>query len=136
MNKKLGVLFLVVVLFASSVFGATIIQIRRDTAANWITANPILAQGEMGFELVTGKLKFGDGVTDWNGLAYSSGAGGAGATYTGIYPIVVAADANTISLANDFNQMYCSVFDLNNVSSINYTAIADAPWAVGGVVCF
>lgn len=51
------------------------IQLRRDTAANWTTANPVLAQGEEGYELDTGKRKVGDGVTTWNSLAYDSGGG-------------------------------------------------------------
>lgn len=46
------------------------IQIRRDTAANWTTANPTLAQGEWGFETDTGKLKVGDGSAAWASLAY------------------------------------------------------------------
>ena len=46
------------------------IQIRRDTAAAWITANPTLAQGELGIETDTRLAKLGDGVTAWNALAY------------------------------------------------------------------
>jgi hypothetical protein len=46
------------------------IQIRRDTAANWTSTNPTLAQGEMGLETDTNKLKFGDGSTAWNSLDY------------------------------------------------------------------
>lgn len=46
------------------------IQIRRDTAANWTSANPTLSQGEMGYETDTGQLKFGDGTTEWTALAY------------------------------------------------------------------
>ena len=38
------------------------IQLRRDTASNWSTINPILYQGEPGYETDTGKLKFGDGI--------------------------------------------------------------------------
>jgi hypothetical protein len=49
---------------------ADIIQIRRDTAANWTSADPTLAQGEMGYETDTGKLKFGDGSTAWSSLSY------------------------------------------------------------------
>lgn len=49
---------------------ADIIQIRRDTAANWTSANPTLAQGEFGFETDTKKAKIGDGTTAWNSLAY------------------------------------------------------------------
>lgn len=49
---------------------ADIIQIRRDTAANWASVNPVLAQGEMGLETDTEKMKLGDGVTSWNSLNY------------------------------------------------------------------
>ena len=51
------------------------IKFRRDTAATWTEANPVLAQGEPGFEHNTGRLKIGDGVTAWNSLAYSGGSG-------------------------------------------------------------
>src|SRR6188768_1911057 len=47
---------------------------RRDTAANWTAANPILNAGEWGIELVSGstlmRAKVGDGVTPWNTLPY------------------------------------------------------------------
>ena len=49
---------------------ADIIQIRRDTAANWTSANPTLANGEMGLETDTGKLKVGDGTTAWTSVSY------------------------------------------------------------------
>jgi hypothetical protein len=46
------------------------IQLRNDTAANWTSSNPVLAQGEMGIETDTRKFKFGDGTTAWNSLSY------------------------------------------------------------------
>lgn len=49
---------------------ATRIQLRRDTAANWAASNPVLAQGELGIELDSGKIKLGDGSTAWGSLAY------------------------------------------------------------------
>jgi hypothetical protein len=49
------------------------IQLRRGTASQWTTANPLLAQGELGLELDTFKLKLGDGTTLWTGLSYYSG---------------------------------------------------------------
>jgi hypothetical protein len=49
---------------------AQIIQLRNDAAANWTSVNPILAIGEPGYELVTGNMKVGDGVTHWNSLPY------------------------------------------------------------------
>lgn len=48
------------------------IQLRRDTAANWTAANPVLSQGEGGLETDTHFIKWGDGVTAWNSLAYQS----------------------------------------------------------------
>lgn len=50
---------------------AVTIQVRRDTAANWTSANPTLAAGEWGYETNTGLLKIGNGSTAWNSLAYS-----------------------------------------------------------------
>ncbi len=54
---------------------ADMIQIRRDTASNWTSANPILAQGEMGAETDTSKIKIGDGTTAWASLGYLIDAG-------------------------------------------------------------
>jgi hypothetical protein len=45
-------------------------QLRRATASNWSSTNPILKSGEPGFETGTNKLKIGDGVTPWNLLPY------------------------------------------------------------------
>src|ERR1035437_633084 len=53
------------------------IQLRRDTAANWASINPILAQSEPGYVTDTRQLKMGDAVTAWSSLPYfSSGEGG------------------------------------------------------------
>ena len=51
------------------------IQIRRDTAANWTSVDPTLAQGEFGLETDTNQLKIGDGVLAWTALAYFGGGG-------------------------------------------------------------
>lgn len=48
---------------------ATKIQMRRDTAANWASANPILMEGEMGLVMDDpNQYKIGDGVHSWNDL--------------------------------------------------------------------
>ena len=46
------------------------IQLRRGNGQEWQNSNPILAQGELGIELDTGRFKIGDGVTPWNTLRY------------------------------------------------------------------
>lgn len=48
----------------------TVIKLRRDTAANWETADSVLAAGELGIETDTNKIKIGDGATEWTGLKY------------------------------------------------------------------
>lgn len=72
------------------------IKLRRDTAANWTATNPVLAQGEPGFETDTDFLKVGDGVTAWNSLGYVAGVGAfvskTGDTMTG--PLSVPAGAS------------------------------------------
>jgi hypothetical protein len=52
-----------------------LIQLRRGTAAQWVTADPVLESGEAGFETDTGKFKIGDGATDWVELSYAGGSG-------------------------------------------------------------
>jgi hypothetical protein len=51
---------------------STTFKVRRDTAANWTSANPTLASGEPGYELDTRKIKYGDGTTAWATLPYTA----------------------------------------------------------------
>ena len=44
---------------------------RRDTAANWTSANPTLLAGEIGIESDTNKIKIGTGSTAWTSLSYT-----------------------------------------------------------------
>ena len=46
----------------------TRIKLRRDTAANWTTNNPVLALGEAGYDTTNNQLRVGDGTTVWSGL--------------------------------------------------------------------
>ncbi len=41
------------------------IQLRRDTAANWASSNPVLRAGEVGIETDTLKFKIGNGSSTW-----------------------------------------------------------------------
>lgn len=47
------------------------LYLRNDAAATWVEKNPVLAKGEPGVEVDTGKFKLGDGVTSWVGLHYA-----------------------------------------------------------------
>jgi hypothetical protein len=46
------------------------IQIRRDTAANWTSANPTLNSGEIGYETDTSNFKIGSGAL-WTATPYA-----------------------------------------------------------------
>lgn len=51
------------------------IQLRRDTASNWTSFNPLLVEGELGIETDTKKYKLGDGVSLWADLGYAGPRG-------------------------------------------------------------
>jgi hypothetical protein len=82
----------------------TQIQVRRGTAAQWVSANPVLAAGEFGFETDTNKLKCGNGATAWNSLAYITSDGditgvtaGTGITGGGTSGTVTVAIDSTVA---------------------------------------
>ena len=86
---------------------ADIIQVRRDTAANWTSVNPTLAQGEFAVETDTNQFKIGDGVTAWTSLTYVTQGPAAtiavGTTTTG-------AEGTNASVVNSGNTA-AAVFD-------------------------
>lgn len=49
---------------------ASVILLRRGTAAEWTEADPVLSPGEPGYETDTGLHKIGDGGTAWRDLPY------------------------------------------------------------------
>jgi hypothetical protein len=53
----------------------TTIKLRRGLSSEWLDIDPVLASGEPGFEIDTGKLKIGDGNNNWTSLNYLSGSG-------------------------------------------------------------
>jgi hypothetical protein len=105
------------------------IQLRRGTASQWTTANTLLAQGEIGLELDTNKIKLGDGVTVWNSLGYY-GAGGV-TSVTGTSPVVSSGGTTpAISLASGYGDT------LNPYASKTANFILGAPNGVSGVPTF
>ena len=52
----------------------TTFKVRRGQSQVWADINPILADGEPGYELDTHRLKIGDGEKSWNELPYIGGS--------------------------------------------------------------
>lgn len=54
------------------------VQLRRDISTNWTYGNPVLKDGELGYETDTERVKIGNGTTAWTGLPYFGGGGNLG----------------------------------------------------------
>ncbi len=115
------------------------IQLRRDTAANWVSANPVLAQGEMGVELDSGKAKIGNGATAWNSLAYadcgidtSSVAAALAALQD--YTIPVSGPASLSLPAGESIQFELTAF--NSYSTYSVAATSGTVSRVGSVITY
>lgn len=48
-----------------------LIKIRRATSSEWLSANPVLALGELGADITLNRLKIGDGVSNWQALPFA-----------------------------------------------------------------
>lgn len=44
--------------------------VRRDSSSNWTTNNPVLSQGEIGYDNTEGKIKIGNGSSTWSNLPF------------------------------------------------------------------
>ncbi len=75
----------------------SLMQQRRDTAANWTSNNPTLLNGELGYETDNGYFQIGDGSTAWTSLGYNEG------TKVSAYPLATADIANDAITADKLN---------------------------------
>jgi hypothetical protein len=71
----------------------SLMQQRRDTAADWTSQNPTLLNGELGYETDTGKWKIGTGVAAWTALGYTPWS------QVSAYPFVNADIASNAEIA-------------------------------------
>lgn len=110
----------------------TTIKLRRSTAAEWTTANTILAAGEMGIETDTRKFKFGDGTTPWNTLAYASAEGGGG---TGSGTLLTSEDGSIsydkLALGDTLSVIDTSIKELNGVTQTGGTLNSELEFTGG-----
>ena len=87
------------------------IQLRRGTAQEWSTVNPVLAVAEMCIETDTDLFKIGNGVDPWNDLPYGGLRGYVGSTgFTGSIGSMIVANVLYVSKSGN---------DLNNGLALN-----------------
>ena len=81
----------------------TNIQARKGTATDWSTQNPVLASGELGYDLTNKILKLGDGTSSWTSLGSinlsSSNITDFNSSVSGLLPVtnIVAGSGITVS---------------------------------------
>jgi hypothetical protein len=95
------------------------IQLRRDTAANWASSNPVLRAGEVGIETDTLKFKIGNGSAAWNSIT--------------AYANVVPSDLNTTLsdyvLVTDIGDTVAGLNGSQNLLIPNDSIIFEGPTA-------
>lgn len=94
------------------------IQVRRGTAAQWASINPILAAGEMGLESDTNYIKFGDGAAVWNDLPYAGdNLAQLQNSLEGTYVLVAdVGQPNGVASLNSSGKVPASQLDINEFS--------------------
>ncbi len=124
------------------------IQVRRGTASQWTSVNPILAAGEMGVESDSNLFKFGNGSSTWTALAYANNSDvaigeisqdaintaltmGAGLTKTyndGSNTITINVDSSIIATKNYVQE---TVLALSNTVDDGFIPLSDRGTALG-----
>jgi hypothetical protein len=101
------------------------IQLRRGDAADWTSTNPTLAEGEVGVEIDTLKLKVGNGTDNWNTLPYFGLAG----TVTSVGALTLGTSGTDLS-STVANGTTTPVITLNvpTASASNRGVLSSADW--------
>lgn len=105
------------------------IRPRGGTASQWTTANPILAEREIGFEYPAGglgtglvKMKMGDGSSHWNDLPYAT-----------VSPVVENVESTSQENVPSSNYLKGKLDEINeklNVKTIQVTGITNDAGAI------
>jgi len=103
--------------------------LRRDTAANFTSANPTLAAGELAYETDTRKIKAGDGSTAWTSLNYIVDPSQAAAISD------IHADLSP-ELGGSLNANNLNISSANQISGNNITANTFTGSGAGNVLGF
>jgi len=109
------------------------IQIRRDISTKWSVNNPILLEGEIGYETNTQFLKIGDGTTPWNTLPYWSGGITGAGLVTKKNNVTVQSPTYTLNFSSDFD-VTSSAGNVANVDLSNGALVSNLDAYLNGSI--
>lgn len=97
------------------------IQLKKDTSEAWRINNPVLLDGEAGYELDTNLMKVGDGIHRWLELEYTN-SGATAIASTANYAINAGALGGT--LAADWAEKFDNYVLNTRIEAVMSTASA------------
>jgi hypothetical protein len=106
-------------------------QQRRGTSEQWTSANPILSEGEVGFETDNSQFKVGDGVNQWEDLAYFVNLDGISGTLGDYIELAEKGTADGVATLDAQGQVPASqlsnaTVDLTGYATETYVDTAEA----------
>jgi hypothetical protein len=108
---------------------ATILRQRRDTAANWTSANPVIPDGQLCFDTTNDTFRIGDGTTTYGSLPIQSGAAGDMSGSNNLSEVVSASTAltnlgltSTAAELNILDGVTSTAAELNILDGVTSTA--------------
>lgn len=103
-----------------------LITIRKGTASEWSSSNPVLASGELGFDLSNNILKIGDGSSAWNSLNNhshtASNISNFNSSVSGLLPVTNITAGSGISVSSSSGN-----YTVNNTIILSYATTASFP---------
>jgi hypothetical protein len=99
-------------------------QQRQGTADQWLTADPVLGAGEIGFETDTNSFKIGDGVNSWNTLDYFTNETGLAASLSDYILSTEKAAANGVATLDASGFVPAAQLNIDITSDINAAVAA------------
>jgi hypothetical protein len=113
----------------------TIITVRKGTASQWTSSNPVLASGEPGYDLSNNILKIGDGVSNWNNLKNVASISGLITASSGNFTQGLSINSTGVSLnghshtssnITDFNSSVSGLLPVKNIVGSGYASISNS----------
>jgi len=103
----------------------TRMQQRRGTAEQWTIIDPVLAEGELGFESDTSQFKIGDGVNNWSNLTYFVNEDNISENLDDYVPITLLGQPDGVATLDENGVVPSSQLDIDFSSYYTATDVDD-----------